>query len=170
MAQILSFPNMTNTSINPLKSSPCLLCCSQNSKSTMALFIALNSRGPNLVSKLYPRLQSRLSPLCGSKKRCGFSSLPLENNVLTNLHPPLGSNIFSLHNFNNRVQSLGTHVQHNLTELWENLSTWFIKRTFQPSVIRKRRKTGFLTRQKTVGGRRVLARRKQKGRLRLGGC
>ena len=136
----------------------------------MALSTALN-RGPNLVSKLYPRLQSRLSPLSRLNKRCDFSSLPLENNVLTTLHPaPLGTNFFSLHTLNNRVQSLGTHVQHNLEELWENLSTWFIKRTFQPSIIRKRRKAGFLTRQKTVGGRRVLARRKQKGRMRLGGC
>lgn len=50
------------------------------------------------------------------------------------------------------------------------LSTWFIKRTFQPSIIRKRRKTGFLSRQKTVGGRRILKRRMKKGRMRLGGC
>lgn len=46
---------------------------------------------------------------------------------------------------------------------------WLIKRTFQPSIIRKKRKTGFLVRQRTVGGRRVLKRRKAKGRWRLGG-
>ena len=45
----------------------------------------------------------------------------------------------------------------------------FIKRTFQPSIIRKKRKTGFLVRQRTVGGRRTLKRRKAKGRWRLGG-
>lgn len=49
-------------------------------------------------------------------------------------------------------------------------STWFIKRTYQPSIIRKRRKHGFLERNKTVGGRKVLNRRKHKGRARLGGC
>jgi large subunit ribosomal protein L34 len=48
-------------------------------------------------------------------------------------------------------------------------STWFIKRTFQPSIIRKRRKHGFLQRMRTVGGRRVIKRRMQKGRARLGG-
>ena len=47
---------------------------------------------------------------------------------------------------------------------------WFLKRTFQPSVIRKRRKHGFLERHKSVGGRRVLKRRIKKGRYRLGGC
>jgi large subunit ribosomal protein L34 len=49
-------------------------------------------------------------------------------------------------------------------------STWLIKRTFQPSIIRKRRKGGLLTRNKSVGGRKILQRRKKKGRARLAGC
>jgi large subunit ribosomal protein L34 len=53
-------------------------------------------------------------------------------------------------------------------QFWDT-SIWFIKRTFQPSIIRKKRKMGFLVRQRTVGGRRTLARRKAKGRWRLGG-
>jgi large subunit ribosomal protein L34 len=57
----------------------------------------------------------------------------------------------------------------SLPSLW-NEFTLLIKRTFQPSIIRKRRKTGFLTRHKTVGGRRVLERRARKGRARMGGC
>mmetsp|Transcript_39512 Transcript_39512/g.92331 ORF Transcript_39512/g.92331 Transcript_39512/m.92331 type:complete len:170 (-) Transcript_39512:510-1019(-) len=55
------------------------------------------------------------------------------------------------------------------TSLLDSAIFW-IKRTFQPSIIRKRRKTGFLKRHKSVGGRRVLKRRKAKGRKRLGGC
>mmetsp|Transcript_16175 Transcript_16175/g.23635 ORF Transcript_16175/g.23635 Transcript_16175/m.23635 type:complete len:127 (+) Transcript_16175:76-456(+) len=63
------------------------------------------------------------------------------------------------------VQSLSSL----LPQLW-NEFTVMIKRTFQPSIIRKRRKTGFLQRQKSVGGRRILERRAKKGRARLGGC
>ncbi|GAX13735.1 hypothetical protein FisN_30Lh019 [Fistulifera solaris] len=56
---------------------------------------------------------------------------------------------------------------------WRNVlldvAIWFGKRTFQPSIVRKKRQTGFLVRQRTVGGRRVLQRRQAKGRMRLGG-
>lgn len=57
-----------------------------------------------------------------------------------------------------------------LQSLLGDLSTWFIKRTYQPSIIRKRRKHGFMKRKESVGGRRVLKRRLAKGRIRLGGC
>lgn len=60
-------------------------------------------------------------------------------------------------------------IEQTLPSLW-NEFTLLIKRTFQPSIIRKRRKTGFLKRHKSVGGRRVLDRRSKKGRIRLGGC
>jgi Ribosomal protein L34 len=56
-----------------------------------------------------------------------------------------------------------------MPSLWNDFIL-LIKRTFQPSIIRKRRKTGFLTRHKSVGGRRILERRARKGRARMGGC
>lgn len=75
------------------------------------------------------------------------------NNVLHPAIPNTSSNITSS-NF------LGNAIENAIV---------FIKRTFQPSIIRKKRKMGFLVRQRTVGGRKVLKRRMAKGRWRLGG-
>ena len=42
-----------------------------------------------------------------------------------------------------------------------------MKRTFQPSNLVRARRHGFRARMATVGGRKILRRRRQKGRLNL---
>jgi len=47
------------------------------------------------------------------------------------------------------------------------LARTFMKRTYQPSVARRKKTHGFLVRMKTAGGRGVINARRAKGRARI---
>ncbi|CAH0475466.1 unnamed protein product [Peronospora belbahrii] len=53
------------------------------------------------------------------------------------------------------------------TESFNNEPLQAIKRTYQPSVLRRKRKHGFRTRRVSISGRKVLKRRFNKGRWRM---
>ncbi|MGK3754780.1 MAG: large subunit ribosomal protein L34 [Bacillariaceae sp.] len=97
------------------------------------------------------------------------------------LHPMITSNFFVLRDFESSIPTSNLYGISVMRERESNIlpsfsssilswAIWLIKRTYQPSLLKKKRKCGYLKRRQTVGGRKILKRRRQKGRKRLFGA
>lgn len=112
-----------------------------------------------------PFLPARDNFLTMIKQESFFSSSTLSVGI-----PFLLQRWRPLSSFFSSTTSAGVSFFPTPSDLLHSLAVWLIKRTYQPSLLRKKRKSGYLKRRQTVGGRKIFKRRRAKGRARLFGA
>ena len=121
---------------------------------------------PLLPPPLLTPPQSSISSLLGF-----HALLPETAQALTQmtLNPNSLINNITLPDFGTQINEIVKEDDANSSEISPTTPlTWHcIKRTYQPSIIIRKRRHGFLSRIGTRGGRRVISRRRAKGRYRI---
>lgn len=88
-----------------------------------------------------------------------------QNRKMTMITQPVMPGALQWENAVIRIDSVKKMIADLLSPFADGLL--FLKRTFQPSLIRMKRKHGFLARLRSRNGLKILARRRAKGRARL---
>ena len=128
------------------------------SSNTSVLLVPRSTTNPRLVSELFQVPVGGYLPFVN-----GTTTITSSSSASTLSSPSLGIFAQSLIGARNNIT---TTMSNTYTELLNDFIT-FIKRTYQPSVLKRKRRHGYRARKSTPGGRKIIKRRMLKGRTQL---